>query len=141
MDVFTGRNAWKLAIRPLESGWSNPSFNVNCSKIKHPYFIVALLSDGNARTQALNGPLAGIYQKMFTFHGLCLEWPRRDMLGSEALLAKLQTLNSGGQKRRQFDTEWAIRAFPTGAFFQLFPLIDTRKGRNSAERKIIGWEL
>lgn len=82
--------------------------------------------------------MADIYQKMFNFHEHCLEWPQREMLGNEALLAKLHALSFGGQKRRQFDTEWAIKAFPTSAFFQLFPLIDTRKGRNSAERKIIG---
>jgi hypothetical protein len=94
---------------------------------------------------AENGQLAELYQKMFAFHGACMGWPRLEGIGSGVVLAKLESLTLSapaamtGGPRRQFNTDWAIRAFPIGAFFKLIPLIDTRKGRGHPQRRIFGW--
>nr|CAD2197496.1 unnamed protein product [Meloidogyne enterolobii] len=76
---------------------------------------------------------------MFEFHHSCMTWSGKELFGSNAVLNKLELLHTDGKmKRPQFNTEWGIKAFPVGGFFQLVTIFDTRKGRTNLERKIVG---
>uniref|UniRef100_A0A915P6X2 Peptidase_M13 domain-containing protein n=1 Tax=Meloidogyne floridensis TaxID=298350 RepID=A0A915P6X2_9BILA len=76
---------------------------------------------------------------MFEFHHSCMSWSGKELFGSNAVLNKLELLHTDGKmKRPQFNTEWGIKAFPVGGFFQLVTIFDTRKGRTNLERKIVG---
>ncbi|KAI1705347.1 peptidase family m13 domain-containing protein [Ditylenchus destructor] len=77
-------------------------------------------------------------RQMYNFYDVCMSSPRNVLMGSDVVLSKLELLSPGPGQKRRFGTEWAIRAFPTTAFFQMFPFIDTRKGRNHPERTIVG---
>nr|CAD2172002.1 unnamed protein product [Meloidogyne enterolobii] len=87
----------------------------------------------------LSKGLKQLFQKMFEFHHSCMSWSGKELFGSNAVLNKLELLHTDGKmKRPQFNTEWGIKAFPVGGFFQLVTIFDTRKGRTNLERKIVG---
>uniref|UniRef100_A0A1I8B6R1 Peptidase_M13_N domain-containing protein n=1 Tax=Meloidogyne hapla TaxID=6305 RepID=A0A1I8B6R1_MELHA len=87
----------------------------------------------------LSKGLKQLFQKMFEFHSSCMSWSGKELLGSNVVLNKLELLHTDlKMKRAQFNTEWGIKAFPVGGFFQLVTLFDTRKSRTNPERKIIG---
>uniref|UniRef100_A0A915LHX9 Uncharacterized protein n=1 Tax=Meloidogyne javanica TaxID=6303 RepID=A0A915LHX9_MELJA len=68
---------------------------------------------------------------MFEFHHSCMSWSGKELFGSNAVLNKLELLHTDGKmKRPQFNTEWGIKAFPVGGFFQLGnKLMATRFGQ------------